>query len=117
MTTTMKWHGDRAKDAAREGGAEGLKEAAEIVFANSQRNVPQATGALKRSGKINRSEHGLAAEVTYGEGLPDNRAAIVHEKLEIHHPNGSAKYLENAMTESAQRAEDAIADALRRKLR
>lgn len=117
MTTTMKWHGDRAKAAAREGGAEGVKEAAEIVFETSQRHVPEATGALKRSGKITRGEDGLAADITYGEGLPDNRAVIVHEKLEIHHPNGSAKYLENAMTESEHRAQGVIAESVRRKLR
>ena len=117
MTTTMKWHGDRAKDAAREGGAEGLKEAAEIVFEASQRAVPEASGALKRSGKITRGEDGLAADISYGEGLSDNRAVIVHEKLEIRHPNGSAKYLENPTTEAAPRVHRAVADGIRRKLR
>ena len=117
MTATAKWYGDRAKAAAREGGAEGVKDAAEIVFDASQRAVPEATGALKRSGKITRGKDGLEADITYGEGLPDNRAVIVHEKLEILHPKGSAKYLENAMTESARRVEDVIAEAVRRKLR
>lgn len=117
MTTTMKWYGDQAKAAAREGGAEGLKDGAEIVFTASQRAVPESSGALKRSGKITRGDDGLAADITYGEGLPDNRAVIVHEKLEIRHPNGTAKYLENPTTEAAPRVQKAVADGIRHKLR
>jgi len=111
---TIKWHGDRAKAAVREAGAEGLKDAADLVFEASQRAVPEATGALKKSGKITRD--GMHAEITYGEGLPDNRAVIIHEKLEIRHPDGTAKYLENPTADAAPRVDRIIADAIRRKL-
>ena len=117
MKTTAKWYGDRAKDAAREGGAEGIQEGAELVFGMSQRAVPEASGALKSSGKINRSEDGLKADISYGEGLPDNRAIIVHEKLDLRHPVGTAKYLENPTTEAAPKVNEAVADGIRRKLR
>lgn len=117
MTASMKWHGDKAKAAVREGGADGLKDAAELVFEASQRAVPEATGALKRSGKITRGEDGLEAVITYGEGLPDNRAVVVHERLEVRHPTGSAKYLENPTIESAPQVQEAVADGIRRKLR
>ncbi len=115
MTATAKWYGDKAKAAVREGGAEGVEAGARLVFEATQRAVPVDTGALKRSGKI--TAHGLHAEITYGEGLPDARAVIIHEKLDIHHDKGTAKYLENPTTASARRVEDVIAEAVRRKLR
>ena len=117
MTTTTKWYGDKAKSAVREGASEGLEDGAELLFAASQRAVPEDSGALKRSGKIIRGGDGLKSKISYGEGLPDNRAVIVHEKLEIRHPNGSAKYLENPTTEAAPRVQKAVADGIRRKLR
>jgi hypothetical protein len=113
---SMKWNGAAAKRAVRAGGADGLKAVSESIFAESQREVPVQTGALKRSGKLIIDEEHLTAEISYGEGLPDARAAIIHEKLEIHHPDGKAKYLENPTTAAAPRVGPIIAAAIRRKL-
>ena len=114
MPSSMKWNGAKAKAAVREGGADGIEAAGRELFEATQQAVPEATGALKRSGKLN--VDGLHAEITYGEGLSDSRAAFVHEKLEIRHPNGSAKYLENPTTAAAPRFAAIIAAAIRRKL-
>lgn len=111
---TVKWDGARAKAAIVAGGKDGLKDAAELVFEATQREVPVDTGGLKGSGKVD--VDGLHAEITYGEGLPDARAAIIHEKLDIRHDRGSAKYLENPTTASARQAFAAIAAGIRRKL-
>ena len=110
----MRWHGDKAKAAVREGGADGIEAAGRDLFEATQQAVPEETGALKRSGKLDID--GLHAEITYGEGLSDNRASIVHEKLDIRHPNGTAKYLENPTTAAAPQFDATIAAAIRRKL-
>lgn len=95
-------------------GAEGVEAGAQLVFVDSQRDVPTDTGGLKQSGRLRTD--GLYAEITYGEGLPDPRAVIVHEKLDLHHDDGTAKYLENPTTAAAARVRSTIAAAIRRKL-
>lgn len=115
MPSGMKWNGAKAKAAVVAGGKDGVKAAAELVFEATQRDVPVQTGELKNSGKV--TVDGLEAEISYGEGLPDDRAVIIHEKLNIHHDSGgSAKYLENPTTASASRVAAIIAAGIRRKL-
>lgn len=111
----LTWNGAKAKAAVRAGGEDGVKAAAEIVFEASQQAVPVDHGDLKQSGRV--IVKGLHAVIRYGEGLPDIRAGIVHEKLELHHDSGGAKYLENPTKASTQRVASAIADGIRRKLR
>lgn len=111
----LVWNGAKARAAVRAGGEDGVKAGAEIIFEASQRQVPEATGALKRSGRI--VVEGLRAVIRYGEGLPDARAGIVHEKLDLQHDDGAAKYLENPTKASAKKVGQAIADGIRRKLR
>lgn len=110
----MNWDGAKAKAAVRSGGEDGVAAAAQLVFEASQRAVPEDTSDLKRSGKV--EVKGLKATVSYGEGLPDARAAIVHEKLDLRHDDGSAKYLENPTRAAAPRVLSAIAAGIRRKL-
>jgi hypothetical protein len=110
----MKWGGFRVKAAIRAGGSEGIEAGAKLVFEESQRSVPTDTDRLKESGKI--TTDGLQAEITYGEGLPDPRAIVVHEKLDLHHDDGTAKYLENPTTAAAVQVRSIIAAAIRRKL-
>lgn len=103
-----------ARHAVHAAGAEGLEAGARLVFAESQRDVPTDTGGLKESGKL--TVNGLRAEITYGEGLPDPRAIVVHEKLDLHHDDGTAKYLENPTINAKPRVQSIIAAAIRRKL-
>lgn len=111
----LTWNGAKAKAAVRAGGEDGVKAGAEIVFEASQREVPVQSGALKHSGRV--IVKGLHAVIRYGEGLPDARAGIVHEKLDLHHDDGLPKYLENPTRASAKQVGEAIADGIRRKLR
>lgn len=103
-----------ARHAVHAAGAEGIEAGARLVFEASQRDVPTDTGGLKESGKLKLD--GLHAEITYGEGLPDPRAVIVHEKLDLHHDDGTAKYLENPTIAAKARVQSIIATAIRRKL-
>jgi len=80
-----------------------VDQAAHLIFDESQRLVPVDTGALKASGKV--THDGLAATISYGQEDQAGRggrdtavyAPIVHERMDVHHPNGQAKYLETAM--------------------
>jgi hypothetical protein len=110
----MRWTGAKARAAVRAAGADGVEAGARLVFEESQQAVPEATGKLKQSGKV--TTDGLHAEITYGEGLSDARAVIVHEKLDLHHDDGTSKYLENPTTAAAPRVHSTIAAAIRRKL-
>lgn len=110
----MSWGGARVRAAVRRAAADGVEAGARLVFEASQLAVPEDTGGLKESAKV--KADGLQAEITYGEGLPDPRAVIVHEKLDLHHDDGTAKYLENPTNAAADRVRSIIAAAIRRKL-
>lgn len=111
----LEWNGAKACKAIRAGGEDGVSDAADLVLEASQRVVPVETGDLKASGRVIRN--GLTATVQYGAGLPDNRAAIVHEKTELHHNDGQPKFLENPAKASGPKVLEAIANGIRRKLR
>ena len=110
----MNWNGARARHVVHDAGADGIEAGAKFVFGESQRAVPTDTRGLKESGKV--KADGLHAEITYGEGLPDPRAIVVHEKLDLHHDDGTAKYLENPTTAAEAQVRSIIAAAIRRKL-
>lgn len=112
----VTWRGAQALAAMRAGAAAGLQAAGKMVFDASQERVPQDTSELKESGKLEVDEAQLRAEISYGEGLPDPRAVISHEKLEIQHDDGTAKYLENPMTEMAGEVGEVVAASIRKNL-
>lgn len=114
--TEMKWRGAQAEAKVHEAAREGVAEAIQMVFEETQTAVPEATGQLRQSGKIVTSEDGLHAEISYGEGLPDGRALAVHERLDLHHPRGGAKYLSNPLSAAAPKVAEVIADGIRQKL-
>lgn len=111
----VSWNTSKAKAAVQQGGLKGLAAGAQIAFEASQREVPVDTAQLKKSGKV--VIKGKRATISYGAGLPDQRAVIVHEKLDLQHHTGTAKYLEVPVASSAQRVFQAIADGIRRTLR
>lgn len=113
---SFKWHSKKVKSQMRSGAVAGLRATAKAAFAQTQRDVPRETGALANSGRLTVDETNLRAEITYGEGLPDDRAVAVHEQLEVPHKTGQAKYLEAPVTESPDKTMGAIADAIRRQL-
>jgi hypothetical protein len=73
---------------------EAARQIAEKALQDGNANVPVATGALKSSGRVEQSGDGQYS-VGWGAGL--RYAVIVHEKLSLNHPNGSAKWGEMAM--------------------
>jgi hypothetical protein len=93
--------------------------AAHLVLDESQNLVPVDSGALHDSGQVIRD--GLTATISYGQADQAGRdgrdtadyAAIVHERMDVQHPHGQAKYLETAMHGKAADAAEMIAGAIR----
>lgn len=77
--------------------AAALYEEAEDIMADSKANyVPVDTGTLRASGTVLPPElTGTHVVVTLGYGgAAQDYALPVHERLDVHHPHGQAKYLE-----------------------
>lgn len=115
--SNFKWHGAKVKAAMRKGSEDGIRAAGEAVFKESQKRVPEDTTKLRQSGQLEVDKANLRAVVSYGKGLPDARAAITHEKLEIHHDEGSAKFLENPLRELADEVGGLIATNIKKNLK
>lgn len=102
-----------------------LREESMIAFAESQREVPHADGALMNSGLLTPPEtigNGkIEVVMSYG-GAAAKYAARQHEDLSLNHPDptnphsrpgGKSKYLEDP----ARRVKDRISGTVRRNLK
>lgn len=101
---------------------QGLYEEGEEIFAESQQEVPVDTGALKRSGYI--EKQGNSVDIGYGRSeelgasnqTPNTYMVAVHERLDVYHPNGKAKFLEDPVNRHTRKGADSIADKIRKLL-
>lgn len=96
------------------GQSAGLRKAAEAVAEQSDRNAPTDTGDLVESRRIRVGKR--QASITYGEGLPDPRAVINHEKTDIRHTRGEPKYLERALASELPKIRLVIQSELKKHL-
>jgi len=104
----------KAREAAIAGGSEGLLDFAEEVMTESLEQVPVETGTLKNSAFVDEpteNEEGVVQiRVGYGRGEanpltgkhPADYMVPVHERLDVHHPVGNAKFLEGPLMSSLQ---------------
>jgi len=101
--TKVKWYGREAKEAARRGSIDGLRQAAEKGLEASQRLVPVSPyargGYLKSTGKISVDESVPVAAISYDSPPGKHIAIWVHERLDVRHTSGSAKFLERPLNE------------------
>ncbi|ARX85629.1 hypothetical protein SMD44_05093 [Streptomyces alboflavus] len=110
----LRWNGDTALAATRQGAARGLRLAAEHVLEVSRRRVPIEEATLERSGTATVDESTLTAAVSYDTPY----AVRQHEEMTYRHDAGrTAKYLEAPMTEEAGTVAEIIAAQVRRSLR
>lgn len=102
----------------RGGERRGVEEATRLVAEQADRNAPKDTRTLVESRRTKVEEHGgkVRGEISYGKGLDDPRAVINHEKTEIHHDSGGAKYLERAMASELPRVRQAIQTQIKKEL-
>lgn len=87
----------------RLGAHEGAARGGEHLLHAAQSAVPVDTSALQRSGQVD--VDGTVAAVSFGRDDGAGRggrstseyAAIVHERMDVNHPRGQAKFLEQPM--------------------
>ena len=102
----------QAKGQARKAAGRGLLKFANHVIGESQALTPVDTGALAASGTVGELEEaGERMSVTIGHNT--TYAAAVHERLDVHHPQGQAKYLETAVRNNIPKAAEFIANEVR----
>ena len=93
---------------------EGLTAAAMRVGEQADKNAPKDTRGLVQSRRIEVDAGKRRAEISYGKGLDDPRAVINHEKTEIHHDTGEAKYLERAMAQELPNVRRLLASTIKK---
>ena len=101
---------------------QGLYDEGEEIFEESQLEVPVDTGALKRSGYI--EKQGNSVNIGYGRSnelgasnqVPKTYMVAVHERLDVYHPNGKAKFLEDPVNRHTRKGTDSIAAEVRKLL-
>lgn len=97
------WHGDEAKRVAREAAMAALRDGAEAILTESQKEVPHDTGALSRSGTVIAGNvlGKLEAYIVYNTPY----ARYQHETPGLHHePGRKWKYLEDPFKKLAPKA-------------
>jgi len=75
-----------------EAAEQALHEEAEIIMADAKERCPVDTGRLRATGYVQPPSDG---EVEIGFGT--DYGIYVHERTELNHPSGEAKFLENAI--------------------
>lgn len=102
-----KWGRDGAQAIAA-----GLYEIAEGIMTIAKERTPVLTGTLRASGHVVPPvvETGSALVVRLGfGGAASGYALYVHERLDVHHPTGQAKFLESAVVEAMRTLEADLA--------
>jgi hypothetical protein len=108
MSSRLDWHGDRIQALIREAAERGLAKGADIVADTAQQRVPEQTGELKRSQRV--EAEGLRAVIAYD----DSKAAAAHENLTVSYRRGrQSKFLESAAHDRRADVRDAVADEIR----
>lgn len=100
----IQW--DKAYDLADSVG-DGVESLAHRILERAQQLCPVDTGELKRSGYVRRQDAPQAfgtGILNYAIGFTAEHAALVHERIDIPHKNGEAKFLEKAIAEIAGQA-------------
>lgn len=112
------------REEVRKAVTVGVRAVAENVRTNSMRRTPVDLGTLRASHFIDEvGEVGdtIFTTVSVGGGAAEDYAVIQHERLDFHHDEGEAKFLESARNEELPNAAPLIAkftaEAIRRAAR
>ena len=73
--------------------AQALNVVAEECMTDAKERTPVDTGTLKRSGKVH--QHATPRRLAAGLSFATEYAVYVHERTELRHATGEAKFLEN----------------------
>ena len=114
MQRALEQLGPKANFALRRS----LTTEAEKIMAKAKRLTPVDTGTLRATGHVQPPVvEPEQIEITLGFGGPAARYAIfVHERTELRHTVGQAKFLEQPVNEAAEGLANRLARELRREL-
>lgn len=109
-----------AQEALTEGMAAGLKALGENVRGNSMGRAPVDLGVLRNSHYVTEPEvdgDTISLTIGCGGGPAEPYAIVQHERLDLRHPEGEAKFMENAAKEEAATALQVVGNQARAYLR
>ena len=115
MTVKCTWHGPAVKANERKGAAEGLLKAAEYVRDAAKEITPVSPvegGKLRDTGTASVDEGALRAAVSFDT----NYAVFVHERMDLAHEHGQAKFLEQPLNGSGSEIARLVAEAIKASL-
>ena len=90
----------------------GLLRAGEFIKNDSQKRTPVDTGNLRADHYVTKGRKGFSPIVEIGV-LSANYAVPVHERIELNHPTGEAKFLENAVVENKSKIISIIKESVK----
>lgn len=104
---------DLTQEALTKGVAAGLYAVGQNIRSTSMELAPVDTGALRSSHYVTEPE-GLevgrpTVTIGCGGGPAQPYAIVQHERLDLRHPEGGAKFLEKAATQEAETALGVVA--------
>lgn len=91
---------------------ESLRAEGELIMTVAKQRTPVMTGTLRGSGHVQDVRDGI--RLSFG-GPAADYAVYVHERLDTHHPNGQAKFLESACLEAIPSLPDRVASRMLRR--
>lgn len=97
---------------SKRGGRQLVRDVGFAIVAQSSARAPIKEGHLKGSGKLVEIGKPLSVEI----GHTVNYAAAVHERTELRHEQGEAKYMENAVVQDGPEILENAARDLGRRL-
>lgn len=102
---------DRLAQLFPRAAAQALNAVAETTMTDAKERTPVRYGILRASGKVSRMATAgkLEADLTFGTEY----AIFVHERTELRHKTGEAKFLERALLKTAGTFPEDIADGIR----
>jgi len=94
-----------------ERAARALNVIAEETMTDAKRRTPVDTGTLRRSGNVHQhaTSRRLSAEMSFGTEY----GVYVHERMDVHHPVGEAKFLERAIQSTSNWFEARLANEIK----
>jgi hypothetical protein len=102
VSTFIKGIEGAAKDRMIPAATRAVDQFGNHVIGKAQKLAPVETGALKASG-IAQEPVVRGTSIDQVIGFNTNYAAAVHERLDLHHPQGQAKFLETPMRTEARK--------------
>lgn len=102
----------REENATRKAVAGAIYQEGQAILSESKKQVPVDTGRLRQSANVSRPKPtgDPVAILSYGTDY----ALAVHERLEVNHPTGKAKFLEDPVNAAKLGYARRIADRARR---